>query len=321
MSRIEEALRRSDKRDLVRPSEVDGQRAEVFESPWEFGGAESKPTEPIRSAPVATPVPAPVPVPVPVPSSPAQPAQVLTMPNARLTADSVVNGFNSQFKQRLVVSDNADAALVEEFRRLAAILHQGQIANGLKTVMVTSASPNDGKTLTAINLALILSESYKRQVLLIDADLRRPSIRDVSHVPDVMGLADALKARSDHKLTVFRLTQNLSLLPAGRPDPDPMGGLTSARMRTILDDARQRFDWVILDAPPVGTVADASLLAEMIDGALLVVRAGQTDSSLTLRAVESIGRERILGVVLNDAEPRGDRNYYQSYATTLAPRE
>jgi capsular exopolysaccharide synthesis family protein len=321
MSRIEEALRRSDKRDLVRPSEVDGQRAEVFESPWEFGGAESRPTEPIRSAPVATPVPAPVPAPVPVPSSPAQPAQVLTMPNARLTADSVVNGFNSQFKQRLVVSDNADAALVEEFRRLAAILHQGQIANGLKTVMVTSASPNDGKTLTAINLALILSESYKRQVLLIDADLRRPSIRDVSHVPDVMGLADALKARADHKLTVFRLTQNLSLLPAGRPDPDPMGGLTSARMRTILDDARQRFDWVILDAPPVGTVADASLLAEMIDGALLVVRAGQTDSSLTLRAVESIGRERILGVVLNDAEPRGDRNYYQSYETTLAPTE
>lgn len=337
MSRIEEALRRSGNLDVERPSDLAGRRSEAFKSPWEFGGAEPRPSEPSGLLPVSSPQsagsstilfspqagPASPGTLVAGPmSAPAPTGSVLTTPNARLTGESVISGFNSQWKQRLVVSEHADAALVEEFRRLAAILHQGQVANGLRTVMVTSASPNDGKTLTAINLALILSESYKRQVLLIDADLRRPSIRDVSHMPDVMGLADALKARTEQKLTVFRLTRNLALLPAGRPDPDPMGGLTSARMRTILDDARQRFDWVILDAPPVGCVADASLLSEMVDGALLVVRAGHTDSSLTLRAIESIGRPRILGVVLNDAEPRaGDRTYYQAYESKLTTTE
>jgi capsular exopolysaccharide synthesis family protein len=234
-----------------------------------------------------------------------------------IESGAVVSGFNSQWKQRLVVSDGSDPFLVEQFRRLAATLHQAKATSPIKTVMVTSASPNDGKTLTAINLALILSESYRQNVLLVDADLRRPSIRDVTHMPDVMGLSDALRASSEQKLTVFRLTETLSLLPAGRPDPDPMGSLTSSRMRRILSDACNRFDWVVVDAPPVGTVSDASLLADMVDGALLVVRAGQTDCVLIQKAIESIGRERILGVVLNGAEiPEMDRVYYRTYAVT-----
>jgi receptor protein-tyrosine kinase len=233
---------------------------------------------------------------------------------------TLVSGFSSEWKERLVVSPESEPFLVEQFRRLAATLHQAQSLNNIKTVMVTSASPADGKTLTAINLALILSESYGRRVLLIDADLRRPSIKDVSHMPNVMGLADGLRARTEQKLTVFRLTRNLSLLPAGRPDPDPMAGLTSNRMRRVLSDACSRFDWVVIDAPPVGTVADGKILAEMVDGVLLVVRAGQTGCALTRKSIEAVGRERILGVVLNGvAKPEG-RDYsgyygYGGYAT------
>jgi protein-tyrosine kinase len=225
---------------------------------------------------------------------------------------AVISGFNSKWRERLVVFPEVQPFLVEQFRRLAATLHQAQASDNLRTVLVTSALPSDGKTLTAINLAMILSESYKRRVLLIDADLRRPSIRDVADIPNVMGLADGLRASVEQKLTVIELTKRLDLLPAGRPDPDPMGGLTSARMRKILADASGRYDWVVLDAPPVGTVADASILAEMADGALLVVRAGRTDSAMVQKAIAAIGRERILGVVLNDVQDV-DSNAYAYY--------
>jgi protein-tyrosine kinase len=300
MSRIEEALRRSHARELGPAAESRGNGADSFKSPWDFSGTSDLA---VVEQPVAPSVPEPI------------RAQVSQLPDATLATGNAIGNFSSQWKQRLVISEDRDPFLVEQFRRLAATLHQTQAANHIKTVMLTSASPNDGKTLTAINLALILSESYRREVLLIDADLRRPSIRDVSHLPDVVGLADGLKAKTEQKLTIFRLTKNLSLLPAGRPDPDPMGSLTSSRMRRILADACSRFDWVVIDAPPVGTVSDASILAEMVDASLLVVRAGQTDCGLTQKAIESIGRERILGVVLNGAEiPSTERLYYEAYA-------
>jgi capsular exopolysaccharide synthesis family protein len=219
-------------------------------------------------------------------------------------------GFNSAWADRLVVSRNVNTQLAEQFRRLAATLHQTQMDDNIRTVMVTSASPNDGKTLTAINLALILSGSYRRRVLLVDADLRRPSIRDAAHLPaGTVGLSDMLRAPSDEKVSLLRLTGLLALLPAGRPDPDPMSGLTSDRMRRILAEASERFDWVIIDAPPVGPLVDAQLLAAMVDAALFVVRAGRTPYELVHNAVNALGRERILGVVLNAAEAEEGDDY------------
>ncbi len=180
--------------------------------------------------------------------------------------------------------------------------------------MLTSASPDDGKTMTALNLALVLSESYRRRVLLIDADLRRPSLGNIADVTDSVGLSDALRSPSDKKLGILQIAPNLVLLPAGRPDPDPLGGLTSARMRQILEEAAGQFDWVILDAPPMEPMADASLLAQMVDGAVFVVRAGKTQFSAVQKGIESLGRERILGIVLNGVEdlPPEQYAYYQA---------
>ena len=291
MSRIEEALRRSHGRDSGSIAEAPPVNPEPFRSPWEF---DKSVETTLASAMVTNPTP-----------SLAEPAP---------EEGTVISSFNSQWKERLVVSPQADFFLVEQFRRLAATLHQAQAANTIKTVMISSATPGDGKTLTAINLALILSESYRRRVLLVDADLRRPSIRDTSHMPNVRGLADGLRASSEQKLTVFRLSENLSLLPAGRPDPDPMGSLTSSRMHRILLDASNHYDWVVIDAPPVGTVADASILAQMVDATLLVVRAGKTECGLTQKAIEAIGRERILGVVLNAIERLDSTSYAHYYA-------
>lgn len=209
----------------------------------------------------------------------------------------------------LVDASPESGHMAEQFRRLAGNLHSAQVAGKMKLVMVTSAQSGDGKTLTSVNLALILSGSFHRRVLLIDADLRRPSIADIYRLSDRRGLSEALKERADQKLPVIRLKEGLTLLPAGRPDPDPMSGLSSERMQRILQDASERFDWIVVDAPPVGIVPDATILAPEMDAVLFVVRAGKTPYSLVEKAIDAVGRDRIFGVVLNAVDADNSPSY------------
>jgi capsular exopolysaccharide synthesis family protein len=224
--------------------------------------------------------------------------------------------FHSEHAEKLVVSPAMPQALREHYRRLAATLHHAQAESGVKVLMVSSAVPDEGKTLTATNLALTLSESYQRRVLLIDADLRRPSLDGIFQLPKIFGLNEALTSVPPRRVSLVRVSRHLSLLTAGAPDPDPISTLTSDRMRQLLAEAAAAFDWVIIDTPPVGILTDAKLLGSMVDAALLVIRANKTPAALIQRAVDAIGRERILGVVLNRAELRGEHgsySYYNSY--------
>ena len=221
---------------------------------------------------------------------------------------------------KLVVMPAISPTAVEQYRRLAASLHHAQLERETKVLMVTSASPGEGKTLTSTNLALTLSESYRRNVLLIDADLRRPSVHQMFHIPNVLGLSDALKSETEQRLSLIRVSENLSVLPAGRPDPDPMGGLTSERMRRIIQEATAHFDWVVVDTPPVGFLSDANLLVAMVDVALFVVRAGKSPYRLIQRALDAIGRGRILGVVLNAVDETVDVAGYSYYGYYGTPR-
>lgn len=216
---------------------------------------------------------------------------------------------------KLVTDAETSLASIEQYRRLAATLHQLQVQSGLKKLMVSSALPRDGKTLTAANLALTLSESYKRNVLLIDADFRRPGVHEVFRLPNNVGLAEGLLTGSTSALPLLEVSPRLTVLPAGRPDSAPMAGLTSERMRMIVQEAAARFDWVILDTPPVGLISDANLLASLVDGVLLVIGAGWTDCAAAKRAVGELGRDRILGVVLNriEAVGVGSNGYYKQY--------
>lgn len=213
---------------------------------------------------------------------------------------------------KLVTQADANAASVEQYRRLAARLHVAQAEADTRVVMITSAIASEGKTLTATNLALTLSDSYKRRVLLIDADLRRPWVHELFRIPNVTGLNDGIRADVERKVPLIAVTEYLSVLTAGRPDPDPMSVLTSERMRRILADAAKSFDWVIVDTPPVAVLTDAHLLARLVDTVVMVVKAGSTQHAEMTRAVEAVGRDRILGVVLNYAEQgkRMDYHYY-----------
>jgi capsular exopolysaccharide synthesis family protein len=166
--------------------------------------------------------------------------------------------------------------------------------------------------MTALNLALVLGRSYGRRVLLIDGDLRRPSLHRVVGVANRSGLADALQARSDVRLEVAPITDTVTLLPAGPADPDPLRSLSSARMKRVIQEAAQRFDWVIIDSAPVGVVADASVLATLTDGIVFVVRAEHTQYPAVKKAMQTLGHERILGVILNGVNGSSDeKNYYK----------
>jgi capsular exopolysaccharide synthesis family protein len=185
---------------------------------------------------------------------------------------------------------------------------------------VTSAIPGEGKSLTSANLALTLSESYRRRVLLIDADLRRPSLHLIFRIPNMSGLGDELKPGADGVLCPIPLTGNLSLVPVGERSSDPMSGLTSSRMRQLVQEAGEGFDWVIIDTPPVGLLSDAKLLASMVDGALFVIGAGQTPYTLIQHALDALERQKVLGIVLNRSDDRatgggyGYYRYYDAYA-------
>jgi capsular exopolysaccharide synthesis family protein len=227
--------------------------------------------------------------------------------------------FSSRWRERLAAGPDADPGLTEQFRRLAATLHHGHQNNDLRSVMVTSAVPGDGKTLTAVNLAVVLAESYRYNVLLLDADLRRPSIPTVLEGSSGSGLSEVLRSQSERKLALVPITPRLTLLPAGAPISNSLEALTSPRMRQIIEEAVTRFDWVVVDAPPIGAATDASILSQMVGGTLFVIHAGQTQYPEVQKAIDALGRDQILGVVLNGVESV-DTEPYHYYGGDKPPR-
>jgi len=268
---------------------------EVFRSAWESEDAARRITpEPVRQRAFVSTAPAVEPRPAPVPEPQIE-----------------ERGLPARIDERAAQAIESPL-FVEQFRRASATLIEAQAAGNLKVLLVASASPGDGKTLTALNLALVLGRSYGRRVLLIDGDLRRPSLHRVVGVPNRSGLADALQAQSDVRLEVTPITETVTLLPAGPADPDPLRSLSSARMKRVLHEAAQRFDWVIIDSAPVGVVADASVLATLTDGIVFVVRAEHSQYPDVKKAMQTLGHERILGVILNGVSGNWDyKNYYK----------
>lgn len=220
---------------------------------------------------------------------------------------------DARLAEKVVADANMEPISREQYRRLAAILHDAQGTSGLRVVMIASAATGEGKTFTATNLALTLSESYQKRVLLIDADLRKPTLHKVFRLDAASGLIEGLEAETNSKLVLRQVSPRLSILPAGRPTADPMAGLTSERMRRLLDEAKETFDWVFIDTPPLMLLPDAHLLSSMVDGVVLVVRANSTAHEVVKRAADVLGRNRIAGVVLNQADRRAQPAYNGEY--------
>lgn len=309
MSRLEEALKRSGTGGLFgndEPSAARAPESAAPETPIAPDASEGPPPMLLRRAQASEPE-----------GPPERTQGAPIVPGVSLTNEPGPVATAAGVAEKVVVDAETNPASVEQYRRLAAVLHHAQNERGIRVIMVTSALPGEGKTLTASNLALTLSESYQRRVLLVDADLRRPSVHQLFALPSLSGLSDGLRSAEDRKLTLVEVSSRLTVLPAGRPDPDPMSVLTSSRMQYVLDEAREKFDWVIVDTPPVGLMPDAHLLAAMVDGAVLIIGAGMSPHRTVAKAAEVIGRERILGVVLNrmeDSNMSHDGYYYSYYS-------
>jgi protein-tyrosine kinase len=214
------------------------------------------------------------------------------------------------------VHASAQGVAVEQYRRLAAALIQAQAEHGVKVVMLTSAVSGEGKSLTVSNLAVTLARSYQRRTLIIDADQRDPSQHRIFNVDGGRGLAEHLRGLDDSPAVTIELFPGLTLLPAGRPTSDPMGGLTSRKMQQLLADAADSFDFVLVDTPPVTLIPDAGLLSPLVDAAVLVIGAATTQYDAVTRAVTMLGRDRILGTVLN----RADEDSFGHYGYGYGPR-
>lgn len=240
------------------------------------------------------------------------PLEVTRGSDVEIVAQSAPAVIGDRYAERRLVLTPDAAEAGEAYCHLAAQLHQASRSRPLKTVLVASAVPGEGKSLTAANLALALSGSYRRRVVLVDADLRHPSLHQLFDIDNSIGLTQSLMAEANSAIEPVRLSDTLSLLPGGRPVPDPLAALTSERMKELLSAHTQQSDWVIVDAPPLGVFPDGHLLASLVDGVVLVVRAGRTPLAAVESTVKAIGRHAILGIVLNRSAPT-TRAQYERY--------
>jgi capsular exopolysaccharide synthesis family protein len=201
----------------------------------------------------------------------------------------------------------------EQYRTVKARLDYVSRTEGrpIRTIVITSASPGDGKTMTALNLALVLAQDESKSVMIIDADLRKPGLRDYFvHRPKV-GLIELLAREVGLSAGLFRLDgSRLVVLPSGARATNPAELLSSPKMEELLRVLASRFDYIIIDTPPVGTFVDADGLASLADATILVVRSGQTLRRRVAQAVESMSKHRFLGVILNDLRHTPLDRYY-----------
>jgi protein-tyrosine kinase len=191
----------------------------------------------------------------------------------------------------------------ERFGTLRSRLYQIAAAQPLRRILLTSSVPEEGKTFVASNLAQSFIRQTARRVLLIDADLRVSRLHLTLGAPNEPGLSDYLSGDTDlTKIIQVGAEGNLCLIAGGREVASPSELLHSERMKLLLDKLTPMFDWVILDSPPALLVHDASILADMCDGILFVVRAGVTGFETAEKAVLEFRDKRMLGVVLNRVE-------------------
>jgi capsular exopolysaccharide synthesis family protein len=201
-----------------------------------------------------------------------------------------------------IVALTAPASVAaEQYRVLYHRLERLRTARPMKVITLTSAVSGEGKSMTAANLALVAAAaSPGRRVLLIDADLRRPTQSLLLGVEGRPGLGEFLSGDAALQEVMHRPGgSSLLVLPAGAPREEPGPLIASEPMRLLLEQAREHFEEVYIDAPPVLPVADGGLLAAMADGAILVARAGSTPRALVGQALESLAGSRVLGCVLN----------------------
>jgi protein-tyrosine kinase len=224
-------------------------------------------------------------------------------------------GWRLDLARNVFIDPAAPPAVREQFRTLRSRLYQVRDKQPLRSILITSSLPGEGKTFVANNLAHALARQQNCRVLLIDADLRRPDLHPGFGAPSSPGLAEYLRGEASEMAVVQRgLPEYLCFIPGGKKPENPAELLASGRLKSLLQTIGPVFDWVILDSPPTLPVSDALTLAEMCDGVLTVIRAAQTGFDTAQKSCHQLREKNLLGVALNCAEDAAAYGSYYSEA-------
>ncbi len=181
-----------------------------------------------------------------------------------------------------------------------------------RTILVTSALPDDGKSFVSANLALSIAQGVEEHVLLIDGDIRKPDIHTRFGFLRTPGLSEYL-AKGDNiaKVLLKTLNDKLTLLPAGNPPANPTELMSSKKMKVLIEEVKTRYDdrYIIIDSPPPSMAAETNAIAQYVDGVILVVKADKTPQAAVADTIEQIGKDKILGIVLNQADQSAKKYY------------
>jgi capsular exopolysaccharide synthesis family protein len=209
--------------------------------------------------------------------------------------------FGATLDKDMVAALQPFSPAAEQFRTLRTRIAQVESAGQRRVILVTSPGDGDGKTITVANLALTMAQEFQRQVLLIDADLRNARLHECLGIPREPGLSDVLAGRASLDDALVSLSEyRVIALPAGAPHGRPTELLSSEPMRRLVENLGRRFDRVVIDST-AAHFADAGVLEPLVDGVLLIVRAGRTSRPAVGRALGLVPRAKLLGLVLNDS--------------------
>lgn len=210
-----------------------------------------------------------------------------------------------------IVERKPKSIAAEAYRSLRTNIQYSSFDKKYKTLVVTSANPGEGKTTVAGNLALVLAQGESK-VLLVDCDMRRPSMHKNFRVTNTYGISDLLIGKQKLETVVNKVNANLSVITAGNLPPNPAEMLASKAMTAFLEDMKNKYDYIVLDTPPLQAVTDAQILSTKADGTLVVVRAGVTKKEAVHNAVSMLKKVNghVIGTVLNAAENKKDKYYY-----------
>jgi protein-tyrosine kinase len=215
-------------------------------------------------------------------------------------------------RRSLITMSQPKAPVSEQFRTVRTNIQFSSVDQELKLIMVTSSGPGEGKSTTVSNLAVVFATQGKR-VLLVDADLRKPTVHYTFNLSNTTGLTNVLTKSASLAAAVSDTQEdNLFVLPSGPIPPNPAELMGSKAMAEFMAEAKKEFDIVLFDTPPVLAVADAQILATQCDGTILVLRSGESETEQAVKAKELLQSTngKILGVVLNHVKLKDSQYYY-----------
>ena len=216
-------------------------------------------------------------------------------------------------KNKIIINENPKSPISEAYRTLRTNIQFSSIDKEIKTIMVNSAGPSEGKSTTITNLAATTANNDKK-VLIIDCDLRKPKVHTFFEISNASGLTTILADNIDYREAIQKSDmKNLDILTSGPIPPNPSEVLGSKRMKALLDEVKEDYDMILIDAPPVGMVTDGAVIGNIVDGVILVCAVGQANIDATKHAKASLeqANANILGVVMNKVPT--DRNGYYKY--------